>query len=341
MALSQAQRALIQRAQSAGGGELGAGLTDEACALLVAVIVRDLGLSSDFPDLPGNYPGFFDEPDPRNLVLPRHDFLDLLGRLVERVPDADTYFACLATLQKARLKYGRILEYQAIPTMDQVGPRALLQYGQMGAKALAAFMLWRKWLFDIDNRAGQETGYLFEPIVAGAIGGASFSSNRSPIRRADDRTKGRQVDCVRGKLAYEIKIRVTTAASGQGRWREELDFPADCRQSGYTPVLIVFDPTPNQKLSELVAAFDKQGGTTFVGEAAWQHLEEAAGPTMSVFLEKYVRQPMTEVLANSPECLPDIGLRMSDSAFILQVGDETVRYPRRPSESTDSWIQER
>ena len=28
--------------------------------------------------------------------------------------------------------------------------------------------------------------------------------------------------------AYEFKLRVTIAASGQGRWKEELDFPSDC-----------------------------------------------------------------------------------------------------------------
>ena len=44
-------------------------------------------------------------------------------------------------------------------------PRGLLQYGGMSPKTLAGFLLWRKWIFDIDNRAGQETGYLFEPII--------------------------------------------------------------------------------------------------------------------------------------------------------------------------------
>ena len=34
---------------------------------------------------------------------------------------------------------------------------------------------------------------------------------------------------------------MTIAASGQGRWKEELDFPADCKASGYVPVLVVLD----------------------------------------------------------------------------------------------------
>ncbi len=69
----------------------------------------------------------------------------------------------------------------------------------------------------IDNRAAQETGYLFEPIIANAIGGVSLSAAKSPIRRYRDPDRYRQVDCIRDKLAYEIKMRVTIAASGKGR----------------------------------------------------------------------------------------------------------------------------
>ena len=251
MALTQAQRALVERARSAGGGALGTRLTDEACCCLVATVASDQGLLDRFPELPGDLPGIFDERDPRRLVLPGFDFLTLLDRLLADLPDADTYFACLARLQKARLKYSRILAAQPVPTMDQVGPLALLQYGQMPDRALAGLLLWRKCLFDIDNRAGQETGYLFEPIIANAIGGVPCSSRDSPVRRQLDTSRGRQVDCLRGNHAYEFKIRLTIAASGQGRWQEELDFPTDCRHCGYKPILIVLDPTPNPRLEEL------------------------------------------------------------------------------------------
>ncbi len=332
MALTQAQKSLIQKAQAAGGGELGTGLSDDTCSFIVATIIRDLNLHKHFAELPVDIPNFFDKMEPRDLVLAGYDFRDLLERLIQLVPDSDTYFACLATLQKARLKYSKVLEYQPIPTMDQVGPRVLLQYGQMGSKALAGFLLWRKWLFDIDNRAGQETGYLFEPIIAYAIGGSPLSASKSPIRRTQDKHKGRQVDCIRGKLAYEIKIRVTIAASGQGRWQEELDFPVDCRHSGYTPVLLVLDPTPNPKLTELAAAFENERGERYIGDDAWKHLEEAAGRTMSVFLEKYVRQPITEMLASTPTTLPDISFKMNDTAFIFELDEERVEYPRQRSE---------
>ncbi|KKZ11424.1 MAG: hypothetical protein TQ37_07195 [Candidatus Synechococcus spongiarum 15L] len=157
-------------------------------------------------------------------------FLGMFERLVCLDPNADVYFESLAALHKARLKYERILETQAVPSLDQVGPRGLLQYGGMNPRMLAGFLLWRKWIFDIDNRAGQETGYLFEPIIAAAIGGVPASARKSPVKRRKDSNKGRQVDCLCDNRAYEIKIRMTIAASGQGRWGEELDFPEDCRQ---------------------------------------------------------------------------------------------------------------
>lgn len=328
MALTQSQKVLIERTRSAGGSELASGLTDEACTFIVATIARDLNLPESFPEIAADFPEFFQEPDPRKLEIHGSDFYVLIERLLGLVPDADTYFACLGALQKSRLKYARILEYQPIPTMDQVGPRALLQYGQMDAKTLAGFLLWRKWIFDIDNRAGQETGYLFEPIIANAIGGEPFGAKKSPIKRHDDKTKGRQVDCIRGKLAYEIKIRVTIAASGQGRWKEELDFPIDCEKSGYRPVLVVLDPTPNPKLNELIAAFKQAGGETHVGDAAWHHLGQAAGRVMSVFLEKYAMVPMQQVLDAAPEELPDITLKMSENTFSILLGDEIAEFRR-------------
>lgn len=58
---------------------------------------------------------------------------------------------------------------------------------------------------------------LFEPILAAALGGVPFPAKKSPVKRAEDPTKGRQVDCVVDRDAYEFKIRVTIAASGQGR----------------------------------------------------------------------------------------------------------------------------
>lgn len=341
MGLTPTQRTIIAKAKASGGGALGVGLDDADCAYLVAMIANDLGILDDLGDLGASaaskLPAFFTEGSPTELQLADLDFLPAFERLVAHDPAAETYFACLAALHKYRLKYERILEHQPLPTMDQVGPRALLQYGSLPPPSLATFLFWRKWMFDIDNRAGQETGYLFEPIIAAAIGGAPLSAKRSPVRRVSDPTKGRQVDCVRevgsDHWAYEFKIRVTIAASGQGRWREELEFPADCEASGFRPVLIVLDPTPNPKLEELVATFVRHGGEAHLGDDAWAHLESAAGETMTQFLEKYVRRPIDSLLASAPtdvETLPDLHLSMSAETFTAVIENDRLVIPRAP-----------
>ncbi|MEM7533442.1 MAG: restriction endonuclease [Chloroflexota bacterium] len=329
MALTQAQKALVERAKAAGSGILGTGLSDDDGVFLISVIMHDLGLSNEFPEIRDITPSFFESVETNHSYTTGLEFEALIEKLFVLQPDADTYFMCLATLYKSRRKYARILENQPIPTMDQVGPRALLQYGQMSSDVLAGWILWRKWIFDIDNRAGQETGYLFEPIIASAIGGVPFSARTSPVRRRNDNSKGRQVDCIRQQQAYEIKIRVTIASSGQGRWQEELDFPADCRESGYEPILLVLDPTPNPKLKELVSAFEVEGGRAYIGEHAWAHLEKAAGDVMSQFLSKYVRAPISQVLQESSTDLPDLKLQMNMGTFSIIINDEIIEFERK------------
>jgi hypothetical protein len=334
VALTQFQKSIIAKAKAVGGGDQGVALSDEACAYLVAVIVHDLGLREHFPELPSEHFPFFGARPLSELVLSGCAFLPLFERLVALAQDVDIYFHCLATLHKARLKYERILETQPVPTIDQVGPRSLLQYGTLTPKALAGFLLWRKWVYDIDNRAAQETGYVFEPIIAASIGGVPVSATKSPVRRQAERAKGRQVDCIRpDNKAYEIKMRVTIAASGQGRWREELDFPSDCRASGYTPVLVVLDPTSNPKLEELQRRFLDEGGEVYVGDAAWGHFRDLAGPVMSRFLEAYVHEPIQSLLEHVPknlEELPDLVLKMGTSEFTLSLAEETLVIRRRP-----------
>jgi hypothetical protein len=147
------------------------------------------------------------------------------------------------------------------------------------------------------------------------------------------------VDCLRDsdKRAYEIKLRVTIAASGQGRWGEELQFPEDARTSGYTPVLIVLDPTTNPKLKELSAAFQAQKGEVYIGAAAWKHLEDKAGPTMANFLERYVHIPIQSLVNEAPERLPDLLLRITDDNVEITVGnDEKLTIKRNPNRALAS-----
>lgn len=315
-----------------GAGAQGISLDDPACGFLLSTIASDLGLEGRVAGLPPPPFPFFASVPVEHLRIPGVDVLGSFERLLGLDQNVDTYFACLAALHKARLKYERILQTQPFPTIDQVGPRALLQFGSISPRALLALLIWRKWMFDIDNRAGQETGYLFEPIIANAIGGVPASSRKSPIRRRDKPGEGRQVDCLRGNNAYEFKLRVTIAASGQGRWREELDFPADCVSSGYVPVLIVLDPTPNRKLTELTKAFVDQRGEVYIGAEAWRHLEALAGETMANFLRRYVHTPLDALLAEVPLELPDLSLSTGGSTLAFRIGEQQFAIERKQAD---------
>ncbi len=55
-------------------------------------------------------------------------------------PDTDMYFLSLAALHRARLKFANILRLQATPSLEQVGPRGLLQYGDLSAEGLGALL---------------------------------------------------------------------------------------------------------------------------------------------------------------------------------------------------------
>jgi hypothetical protein len=132
----------------------------------------------------------------------------------------------------------------------------------------------------------------------------AYSHSKSPIKRVSDPTKGRQVDCLEGKTAYEFKMRVTIAASGQGRFQEELDFAKDCQSSGYVPVLLVLDPTPSTRLEDLSAEYAKYGGSAQVGPEAWKHIEERAGDVMGRFVERYVRVPLEAVDRSAGDLQP-------------------------------------
>ncbi|MBX9788560.1 MAG: hypothetical protein K2Y37_06555 [Pirellulales bacterium] len=320
--------AIVQKACALGAGKQGVALSEAACTYLLAIEVQDMALGSHFPELPRSLIPFFGPEPFADREIPGLQFLTLFERLVGLAVDADTYFSCLAWLHKLRLKYELVLKTQAIPTMDQVGPRGLLQYGTAPDAALPPLMQWRKWFFDIDNRAAQLTGYLFEPILAAALGGTPASARKSPVRRRNNSSKGRQVDCVREKDAYEFKIRLTIAASGQGRWSEELDFAPDCQASGFRPILVVLDPTPNSRLSELQQVFRENGGEAYVGDAAWQHLESEAGDVMGRFLKQYVQQPIQALLAAAPVALPPLVATDRGESIDLMIGDDSIRIAR-------------
>jgi len=163
-----------------------------------------------------------------------------------------------------------------------------------------------------------------------------MSARTKVVKRTEDQSKGRQVDCWKIRadgrpLAYEFKLRVTIAASGQGRFGEELQFAEDCATSGAIPVLVVLDPTPNPRLRELQAEFEAKGGHAYVGNDAWAHLEEEAGGIMATFIERYVRTPISEISAFEVEMdggaerkrlrLLDLEARVIDGDVVFKIGN--------------------
>ena len=111
--------------------------------------------------------------------------LDVLERACAINEDFGLYIRNLCALHRRRVKYQRILSAQPLPQMDQIGPRSLLEYGECDDELLSGWMSWRKWIYDIDNRSAQETGYLFEPVLASCLGGTPVGARNSPVKRVD------------------------------------------------------------------------------------------------------------------------------------------------------------
>jgi hypothetical protein len=332
--LDKESRQLINKAKVLGNGREGIYLEDHELVRLCCVAAIDLGLDDLVNNIinpeevsDGYYSvglEWFERPC-------TGDFEQVFDSLRQAERDFPTYLKSLCELHKRRKKFEHILQSQPIPQMVQVVPRSLLEYGLRPEDALASWLVWRKWLYDVDNRSAQETGYVFEPILAAAIGGVSLSARKSPIRRSDGSGKGRQVDCLDDKRAYEFKMRVTIAASGQGRFGEELSFAQDCATSGYTPVLLVLDPTPSEKLEDLSREYLKHGGEVYVGDDAWQHIRDKAGRTMGTFVERYVEKPIREV-SKSHTVLKPIRLVSTDTLIRVQIDDEEFHIQRRGEE---------
>lgn len=233
------------------------------------------------------------------------------------------YFKCLCVLYRRRIKFYHILQNQPFPNSDQIVPRCLLEYGNCNVNLLANWLEWRKWIYDIDNRSAQETGYLFEPILASCLGGEFVSAANSPIKRINDRgqstNQGRQIDCYlsQEKEAYELKMRVTTAASGQGRFKEELSFAQDAKHAGIIPILVVFDENASVSLTKLKNQFIENGGKCYIGHEAWKMLMQRAGEEMGRFIQKYIYPPIHNVENMLGGVEGAISLRMEKGQIVI------------------------
>ena len=233
------------------------------------------------------------------------------------------YMKNLCALYRRRVKYYYILKNQSFPNAEQIVPRSLLEYGNCENQLLADWLEWRKWIFDIDNRSAQETGYVFEPILASCLGGEPVSGKNSPVRRIDENgnptENRRQVDCFIKDSAevYELKMRVTIAASGQGRFNEEMTFPKEAQKAGLTPILVVFDGNESDLLNKLKKQYQDCGGKYYIGDDAWNMLRERAGVEMGIFINKYIYPPINSMelfLKSNPN---EVTLSKNDSQIII------------------------
>lgn len=236
------------------------------------------------------------------------------------------YLKNLSELYRRRFKFYNIMRVQPFPSPEQIGPRCLLEFGNCSDDVLFTWMAWRKFLYDVDNRSAQETGYLFEPLLASCLGGEPVSHRNSPVKRVDGKgrqtSEGRQIDCYIRDAAevYELKLRVSIAASGQGRFAEELSFPYEASVAGLKPILVVFDSTPSPLLEKLSAEYMSHGGSVAIGDAAWAKLAERAGAGMEVFIEKYIKPPIQKMRHGQRVLPADIHLSVSQREMSISNG---------------------
>lgn len=321
-----------------GTGEAQVVISDGELTALLSIAIDDLGWDYEELNITRIVPPFnnyyqipmewFDSQ--ANNTPPSTEVIEKIKHCFDKNNDFGLFFENLTALHRRRVKYRRILSTQPMPNMDQIGPRSLLEYGQCNSSLLASWMVWRKWIYDIDNRSAQETGYLFEPLLASCLGGEPVGSRNSPVKRLDANgiptNQGRQIDCLvlSTNRTYELKLRVTIAASGQGRFGEELSFAEESHAAGYTPVLLVLDPTPSNRLTELSEKYLACGGAFYHGEDAWNHMEQEAGSVVSVFIDKYIKPAIRGIEDVEIEYPSSISLRWSSQ--VIEVSDGIDSY---------------
>jgi hypothetical protein len=333
---------LFTKCKMHGSGDAQVILADTELYALICIAIGDLGwsfqeLGIESIELPNTdyYQiklSWFNQVDIAELSPDK--ILAALDSCIKKDNDFFLYIDNFSALHRRRVKYQRILSQQPLPSMDQIGPRVLLEYGCCNLTLLANWMVWRKWIYDIDNRSAQETGYLFEPVLASCLSGEAMGARNSPIKRLDSAgnptANGRQVDCLVpiNKTVYEFKLRVTIAASGQGRFGEELSFPVESQAAGYRPILLVLDPTPSTRLTELSEAFLRCGGEVYQGEAAWLHMEQQAGTVISKFIEKYIKPAVQDIESVNITDIQSLTLSWIDNKLVISNGQNSYTIDR-------------
>ncbi|MBW3243735.1 hypothetical protein KUV57_13765 [Epibacterium sp. DP7N7-1] len=335
--LTTSQNRLIARARKMGAGKTATKLDDMSLAAVMGFLERDLaepGAIGSLPDIARPSKCYF-ETDPLFPSLSRDTPFNLEQAYLEALEvmeDFERAFECLCEIQLRRVKFANIRSTQPLPEISSIAYRGLLEDGILTNAATSTMMRLRKHLYDIDNRAAQEAAYMHTKIIANALQGQIMTSKNSPIRKAGDQFKRRSVDCIVGDRAYDFKGRLTEAPSKRARFDDELMFPRDCSISGFQPILLAFNQEPGERSTRLIEAYERYDGLAFIGDEAWRHLREAAGPVMARFLDTYLISPM-EDLTRLPEKPMDMTIRVRegyiDYIFKFPKGRvERLRVPR-------------
>lgn len=337
--LSGTQAALIKRCRSLKSTKTKVELSDADLAGVIGFLERDLGKPgaiSVLPDgarprqsyyeTPPSMPEFA-KPERAKVNLP-----EIFQQAAQEIEDFERVFECLCEIHKRRVKFAQIRETQPLPQIDELAPRGMLEFGLASPEATAALLRLRKHFYDIDNRAAQETAFLFMKIAAHAMGGTRHTSRTSPIRRSTGSRQRRPVDFIVGNSAYDFKCRMTEAPSRRARFHDELLFPRDCNVSGYRPVLLALHKLEGERSEQLLDAYQRYGGTAYTGEDAWRHLKDSSGPMMSMFLEHYVLGHISRI-SQAAEGPMDMKITIRDGYIKYSITGangktERVRIPR-------------
>jgi len=331
--LTLAQSRLLSGCRTLGhGSHQAVYLEDHSLLRLIGVVERELANGQRIPALPERARPASDYFDLGHewfeTPLEEGDVVNVFLSAMQSIQGFDVTLACLCELHKRRVKFSRIRETQPLPDINDMASEILMEFGGAPPAEFASWLVWRQRICDIEKHAIQETNHLFKTIMAMALGGETFDADASPIRCVQDASRGQRVGCVVGRRAYAFMYHLTDATSEKGRFREELRFAEDCKASGYEPILLVLEGERCRKAEFMSETFLANGGKALIGREAWEHLAAEAGPTMSRFLDRFIRAPMENVVA-AYESLPAPERANRIDHFNVRIGHGRNRKARR------------
>lgn len=151
--LDKGTRQLLNKARQLSSGSISIYLEDHELLRICAVVASDLGKLQLISDVMVNevVNDYYRIPLEwfSQSLLSNTQFTDTFLLLQQNIPDFATYFEKLYELHKRRRKFQRILEQQALPQMEQIVPRCLLEFGLRPSETLASWLVWRKWLCEL------------------------------------------------------------------------------------------------------------------------------------------------------------------------------------------------